>query len=59
MTYRSDLQIAQQNVMEPVEDIAGKLGIPSDQLELYGKYKAKIPLELIRRDEIRKNKLWL
>ena len=44
----SDIQIAQQNVMMPVEDIASKINIASDDLELYGKYKAKITMKKLR-----------
>ncbi len=44
----SDIQIAQQNVMVPVEEIASKINIASDDLELYGKYKAKITMKKLR-----------
>ena len=36
------LEIAQKNVMVPVTEIAGKIGVQSNDLELYGQYKAKI-----------------
>ena len=39
---KTDIQIAQEAVMEPVTEVAAKLGIEADDLELYGKYKAKI-----------------
>lgn len=39
---KTDIQIAQEARMLPIEEIAGKLGISGDELELYGKYKAKI-----------------
>lgn len=39
---KSDIEIAQQNEMKPILEIAEKLGIGQDELELYGKYKAKI-----------------
>ena len=39
---KTDIQIAQEAVMEPVEKVAGRLHIDADDLELYGKYKAKI-----------------
>ena len=38
----SDLEIAQLAEIKPVTEIANELGIDSDDLELYGKYKAKI-----------------
>ena len=39
---KSDIQIAQDAVMEPIVEVAGRAGIMEDELELYGKYKAKI-----------------
>ncbi len=39
---KSDIEIAQAAVMEPIEKVAEKLGIPADALEFYGKYKAKL-----------------
>lgn len=41
---KTDLEIAQECVLEPIEKIAGKAGIDLDALENYGKYKAKIDL---------------
>ncbi len=38
----SDIEIAQSAVLEPITDIAAKCGLKEDELELYGKYKAKI-----------------
>ncbi len=49
-----DLKIAQQAKMEKVVDIAKKIGLSEDDLELYGKYKAKIHLDVQKRLE--KNK---
>jgi len=45
----TDVQIAQQAKMEPIEAIAEKLGVERDELVCYGKYKAKLPLELLDR----------
>ena len=39
---KTDLQIAQECTMEPIEKIAEKAGIPQEYVENYGKYKAKI-----------------
>lgn len=39
---KTDIQIAQEAVMEPITEVAARLGIDADDLELYGKYKAKI-----------------
>ena len=44
---KTDVQIAQEAVMQPIVDIAKKLGIDEDHLELYGKYKAKISLDVL------------
>lgn len=41
---KTDVQIAQESIMEPIGKIAQHLEIPEDELELYGKYKAKISL---------------
>lgn len=38
----TDIEIAQKNVMIPITDVASKIGIQADQLELYGPYKAKL-----------------
>ncbi len=42
----TDLEIAQAYQPRPIEDIAAKLNVQANQLEFYGKYKAKIPLEV-------------
>ena len=39
---KTDIEIAQEAVMEPIAEVAGRLGLTADDLELYGKYKAKI-----------------
>lgn len=45
----SDIEIAQQNVMEPIGKIADKCGLRDDEIEQYGHYKAKISFDAIRR----------
>ena len=45
----SDIEIAQAAKMEPIQDVAASLGIRQEELELYGKYKAKLTDGLIRR----------
>lgn len=47
----SDIEIAQQAKMQKITDVAAKLGIGEDDIELYGKYKAKLSYDLIRRVE--------
>ena len=43
---RSDIEIAQAAEMLPISEIAREIGVNADDLELYGKYKAKLPLSL-------------
>lgn len=50
---KTDIEIAQEAVMEPIGKVAEKIGIGEDDLELYGKYKAKLSNELIKRVEER------
>ena len=47
----TDIEIAKQADIKPISDIAEKLGISADELEFYGKYKAKIPLSLLKKYE--------
>lgn len=46
---KSDVEIAQAARMKPIEEIAVKLGLTLDDLELYGKYKAKVTLDAWQR----------
>ncbi len=46
MAVPSDIEIAQRVKMRPIEDVAAELGLGRDDLDFYGKYKAKIPLEI-------------
>ncbi len=48
----SDIEIAQANKMVHIKDIAANLSIQEDDLEMYGKYKAKLPLKLIQQSKI-------
>jgi len=50
----TDLEIARKVEMKPIGEIAKKLGINPDDLELYGKYKAKLPLKYINREKFGK-----
>ncbi|MDO9679935.1 MAG: formate--tetrahydrofolate ligase, partial [Bacteroidales bacterium] len=50
----TDLEIARTIKMQPIADVAKKLGIDPDDLELYGKYKAKLPLKYIDRNKFGK-----
>ena len=44
---KTDIEIAQEAVMEPITEVAGRLDIAPDNLELYGKYKAKLSDEFL------------
>jgi formate--tetrahydrofolate ligase len=55
----SDIEIAQACQLRHIEEIASKIGIDRDDLELYGKYKAKLPLTLIDEHKIAKSHLVL
>ncbi len=59
MSVKSDLEIAQEATLKHINEIAGRLGIAEDQLEHYGKYKAKLPLDLIDEEAVEKNNLIL
>lgn len=55
----SDIEIAQAAKMQHIKHVAEKLAIDEDDLELYGKYKAKLPLKLINESNIKQNHLIL
>lgn len=59
MEHLTDIQIAQNTNLIHIKEIASKLGILEDDLELYGKFKAKLPLNLIDEEKIAKNNLIL
>ncbi|HOB83081.1 MAG TPA: formate--tetrahydrofolate ligase [Bacteroidales bacterium] len=56
---KRDIEIAHEARIRPIIDIAGILGIPPDDLELYGKFKAKIPLKFINEEKVKSSKLIL
>lgn len=51
---KSDIQIAQEAKMEPIKNIAEKMGLCEDDIEYYGKYKCKISLDVY--DKVKDNK---
>ena len=55
----TDISIAQSVPLLPIQAVAARLSIPEDELELYGKYKAKLPLHLIAPEKIANAKLIL
>ena len=59
MSFKSDIEIAQEAVAEDIRDIAKKINLSEDDIELYGKYKSKIDYNVLDRTEDRKGKLIL
>ena len=56
---KSDIEIAQEAKLQHIRDIALKLNIKEDKLELYGNYKAKLPLSILNTQKIDQNNLIL
>ena len=52
---KSDIEIAQNAKMEPIVKIAEKLGVLEDEIEQYGKYKCKISLDIMKKNENKKD----
>lgn len=50
MGFKSDIEIAQEAKPQDIREIAKKLGLGEDDIELYGKYKAKVDYNLLKRD---------
>ena len=57
--FLSDIEIAQANNMKPIKEVANKLTIAEDDLEVYGKFKAKLPIRLIDERKVAKSNLIL
>lgn len=57
--YKSDLQIAQECEMRHIRDVARKINIDEDDLEMYGKFKAKLPIQLIDEEKVQLSNLIL
>nr|WP_043934885.1 formate--tetrahydrofolate ligase [Bacillus sp. EB01] len=51
--HKSDIEIAQQAKMKPITEIAATLGLAEDDLELYGKYKAKLSTDVLKKLQTR------
>ena len=56
---KTDIEIAQECTMEPITAIAEKAGIPDEYLEQYGKYKAKIDYNFLKKSQNKDGKLIL
>ena len=50
MGFKSDIEIAQEATLQDIREIAKKLDLNEDNIELYGKYKAKVDYNLLKRD---------
>ena len=59
MKFKSDIEIAQETQPKDIREIAAQLGLSEDDLELYGKYKAKVDYNLLKRKTGKKAKLIL
>ncbi len=59
MAHLSDIEIAQSTKLSHIKGIASKINITEEDLEYYGKYKAKLPLTLIDENKIKQNNLIL
>src|SRR5690606_40720192 len=55
MKYKTDIEIAQSIKPEPIVDIAKSIGIGEEDLELYGKYKAKLSYDLVEKTSDRED----
>ena len=56
---KSDIEIARETSLKRIEEIAGSIGVPTDEINNYGKYIAKLPLSLIDEEKIKKSNLIL
>ena len=56
---KSDIEIAQSTVLRPINDIIGQLGIDPEKTEGYGKYIAKVDINAIKEEAVRKHHLIL
>ncbi|EGT3800375.1 formate--tetrahydrofolate ligase [Clostridioides difficile] len=59
MGFKSDIEIAQEAKPQDIREVAKKLGLGEDDVELYGKYKAKVDYNLLKRETGKKAKLIL
>ena len=56
---KSDYEIAQENISQPIAAIAGKMGLPMEMLIPYGRYKAKIDISHFDEEKVADSKLIL
>ncbi len=53
--FKSDIEIAQESKMENIKNIAEKIGLTEEDIDLYGKYKCKISLDVLKRNKDKKD----
>lgn len=56
---KTDIEIARETVLAPITEVAESINIPTEEIEIYGKYMAKVPETLIDEEKIKKSKLIL
>ena len=56
---KTDIEIARESKLSPIEEVAEYIQIPADELEPYGKHIAKVPLHLIDKKKVAKSNLIL
>ena len=56
---KTDIEIARETPLKPIAEVAKSVGIPADRLEPYGRTVAKVPIDLINDEEVKKHKLIL
>ncbi|MCR4593096.1 MAG: formate--tetrahydrofolate ligase [Bacteroidaceae bacterium] len=56
---KSDIEIARETPLAPIADVAAKMGVPAESVKPYGRFCAKLPIELIDEEKVKKSKLIL
>ena len=56
---KTDIQIARETELKPIGDIASELGIDPEKIEPYGRYMAKVPIQLIDEEKVKQSRLIL
>ncbi|NLM03449.1 MAG: formate--tetrahydrofolate ligase [Clostridiales bacterium] len=59
MGFKSDIEIAQETKLQDIREIAAKIGLTEDDIELYGRYKAKVDYNLLKDEKEKDSKLIL
>lgn len=59
LSMKTDIQIARECKLDHISEIASRLGIPTEEIEPYGRYMAKVPISLIDEKKVSKSKLIL